>query len=144
VSGGKALTFDNDILKLIFQGIGIPNIADNAASAPLQYIYLSLHTADPGVNGFQNQWEATYGGYARVAVARSPTGWNVAGNVVNPSAPISFPVCVSGAETETWVAAGTDPSGQGKILYRGPLTPAIPVVIGVTPQLTQASAFTES
>jgi hypothetical protein len=76
-------------------------------------------------------------------VARSPAGWNVSGNAASPSAPVSFPVCVGGAETETWVAAGTDPSGQGKILYRGPLSPAIPVVIGVTPRLP-SGAFTES
>jgi hypothetical protein len=143
VAGGKGLIFSSDILKLIFQGIGIPGIADNTVSSPLQYIYLSLHTLDPGPNGYQSQWEATYGGYARVAVARSPAGWNISGNAVNPSAPISFPICVSGAETETFMAAGTDPSGQGKILYRGSLSPVIPVVIGVSPQLSTGS-FTES
>lgn len=31
----KGNTFENDLLKLIFQGVAIANIADNAASSPL-------------------------------------------------------------------------------------------------------------
>ena len=32
---GKTDVFENDFLKLLFQGTAIANIADNAASAPL-------------------------------------------------------------------------------------------------------------
>ena len=35
MAGGKGSTFDNDLLKLIFNGVAIAGIADNAASGPL-------------------------------------------------------------------------------------------------------------
>ncbi len=44
----KGNTFENDLLKLIFNATAIANIADNAGSSPLTNLYVSLHTADPG------------------------------------------------------------------------------------------------
>ena len=70
-------TWENDLLKLIFQATAIANVADNAASSPLTNLYVSLHTADPGEAGDQTTSEISYTGYARVAVARS-TGWDAA------------------------------------------------------------------
>ena len=67
---GKTTTWANDLLKLLFQAVPIANIADNATTAPLTLLYISLHTADPGAAGAQNTSEAAYTGYARVAVAR--------------------------------------------------------------------------
>src|SRR5262245_35265390 len=58
MAGGKANTFDNDLLKLIFNATPIANIADNAATSPLTNLYLSLHTADPGAGGNQTTNEA--------------------------------------------------------------------------------------
>jgi hypothetical protein len=144
MAGGKGATFDTDLLKLIFNAVGISNIADNAASAPLTTIYVSLHTADPGAGGSQTTSEAAYTGYARVGVARTSAGWTVTGSTVNPTAAIAFPICTGGTETETFACAGTASTGAGKILYRGPLTPGIAVTNGVTPQLTTTSALTES
>ena len=71
MAGGKGSTFDNDLLKLIFNATPIATIADNAASTPLTSLYLSLHTADPGAGGSQTTSEAAYGGYARQPVART-------------------------------------------------------------------------
>jgi hypothetical protein len=144
MAGGKASTFENDLLKLIFQATGIANIADNAASSPLTNLYVSLHTADPGTGGNQTTNEAAYTSYARVAVARTSGGWSVSGNTVDPVAAIVFPTATGGSETETWAAVGTLTSGTGKILYRGPISPTIAVSNGVTPQLTTTSAITES
>jgi hypothetical protein len=144
MAGGKASTFDSDLLKLIFQAMGIPNIADNAASAPLTNLYVSLHTADPGAPGNQTTSEAAYTGYARVAVARSTGGWIVTGNSVSPAATIIFPAATGGSETETVFAVGTALTGGGKILYRGPITAPILVTPGITPELTTATAITES
>jgi hypothetical protein len=146
MSGGKGGVFDNDWLKLVFQGVPIPNIADNAASAPLTQLYLSLHTADPGVGGAQNTNEAAYVGYARVSVPRTSAAWTVTGNSVSPVAVVNFPTCTSAtvSETETWAAAGTAASGAGKILYRGPISPGIAMAANVTPQLAVTSALTES
>jgi hypothetical protein len=144
VAGGKGLTYDNDLLKMLFNAVPIANICDNAATSPLTNIYVSLHTGDPGAAGSQTTNEAAYAGYARVAVARSTSGWTVSSNSVAPFAVISFPTCTSGTETETWAAAGTSFTGTGKILYRGPLTPSLNVSVGVVPQLTTATTLTES
>jgi hypothetical protein len=144
MAGGKGSTFDNDLLKMIFNAVGIANICDNAGSSPLTNLYVSLHTADPGAGGSQTTNEAAYGSYARVAVARTAGGWTVSGNSVSPAATIAFPTASSGSETETYFAIGTASSGAGKILYRGPITPSIVVNSGVAPQLTSGSAITES
>lgn len=140
----KGATFDNDWLKLIFNATAIANIADNAASSPLTNLYVALHTADPTSAGNQTTSEATYTGYARVAVARTSGGFTVTTNSVSPAATISFPACSGGTNTITNFSIGTASSGAGKILYSGTVTPNISVASGVTPQLTTASTVTES
>jgi hypothetical protein len=144
VAGGKSSTFDNDLLKLIFNGTAIANIADNAASSPLTNLYLSLHTADPGAGGSQNTNEAAYTSYSRQAVARTSGGFTVSGATATLTAAVIFPAATGGSETETWAAVGTASTGPGKILYRGPITPNLTVSSGVSPQLTTGTAFTES
>ena len=59
---GKSSNFANELLKLIFNGTPIANIADNAASSPITNWELSLHTALP--TSGQNHNEVTYTGYA--------------------------------------------------------------------------------
>ena len=66
---GKSSNFANELLKLIFNGTAIANLADNAASSPITNWELSLHTALP--TSGQNHNEVTYTGYARVPVART-------------------------------------------------------------------------
>lgn len=139
----KGDTFENDLLKLIFNGTAIANIADNAASSPLTNLYCSLHTADPGEAGSQTTSECSYGSYARAPVARSGAGWTVTANSVSPAATISFPAAISGSQTATYWVAGTASSGAGKLLYSGPISPTIAISNGVTPQLTTASTVTE-
>lgn len=140
----KGATFDNDLLKLIFNATAIANIADNAGTSPLTNLYVSLHTADPTSSGNQTSSEATYTSYARVAVARTSGGWTVSSNSVSPAATISFPACTGGTNTITNFSIGTASSGTGKILYTGTVTPNISVASGVTPQLTTATTVTES
>lgn len=141
---GKSTTFDNDLLKLIFNGTAIANIADNAGTAPLTNLYLALHTADPGAGGTQNTNQASYTGYARVAVARSGAGFTVSGSSVTLAAIASFPACSAGSATATFMSIGTASSGAGKILYSGAITPSIVISTGVTPQLTTATTGTEA
>jgi hypothetical protein len=57
---------------------------------------------------------------------------------------VLFPSATSGSETETFAAVGTAVSGAGKILYRGPISPTLPVSTGVQPQLTTSTQFTEA
>ena len=139
----KGDAFENDLLKLILNGTAIANIADNAATAPLTNLQISLHTADPGEAGVQTTNEATYTGYARVAVARTSGGWTVTGASASPVANIDFPACTAGSNTITHFAVGTAASGAGKILYSGTVSPSIAVSAGVTPRLTTASTITE-
>lgn len=134
-------TFRNDLLKLIFNGTAIANLADNAASAPLTDLHMSLHTADPGAAGNQTTSEAAYTSYERKAVARSGVGWTVTGNSVSPAANVDFVAATGGTETETHAMVGTDASGTGKNLFSGAITPNIAVSSGVTPRLTTASTI---
>jgi hypothetical protein len=139
----KGNTFENDLLKLIFNATAITGIADNAGSSPLTSLYVSLHTDDPGEAGDQQTNEVSYTGYQRVAVARSGAGWTVTNNSVSPASDITFPQCTGGSATATHFAVGTAPSGAGKILYKGTVTPNISISNGVTPRLTTATAITE-
>lgn len=140
----KGNTFENDLLKLIFNATAIANIADNAATAPLTDLYVSLHTADPGEAGDQTTSEIAYTGYARVAVARTTGGWTVTANSVSPVADIVFGTMTGGAGgTATYAAIGTASTGAGKILYSGALSPTINVVNGVQPKITAGSTITE-
>lgn len=139
----KGNTFENDILKLVFNATAIANIADNAASSPLTNLHVSLHTADPGETGDQTTSETAYTSYARVAVARTTGGWTVTNNSVSPVANIDFPACTGGTSTITHFGVGTASSSTGKLLYKGTVTPNISVSTGVTPRLTTATAITE-
>lgn len=139
----KGNTFENDILKLIFNGVAIANIADDAASGPLTDLQVALHTADPGEAGDQETNECAYTSYARVAVARSGAGWVVTGSVVNPAADIVFPTSTGGTETVTHATIGTAASGPGKILFKGAVTPNLLVTTGVAPTLKTTSNINE-
>ena len=139
----KGNTFENDLLKLIFNATAIANVADNAAASPLTNLYVSLHTADPGEAGSQTTSECAYTSYARVAVARTGGAWTVTANSVSPAANIDFPAATGGSETATYFAVGTASSGAGKVLYSGSISPTIAISSGVTPRLTTATAITE-
>lgn len=139
----KSNAFENSLLKLIFNAMAIANLADNAATSPLTNLYVSLHTADPGEAGDQSTSEATYTGYARVAVARTTGGWTVTNNSVSPVANIDFANCTGGTNTITYFGVGTASSGAGVLYYSGTVSPSISVSSGVTPRLTTASTITE-
>ena len=138
-------SLETALLGLIFNGTAIAGLADNAASSPLTNLYVSLYTADPGEGGSQTTSEATYTGYARVAVARSALGWLVAGNAVNPVAAITFPSPggASPSNTITHWGIGSDPSGAGTLYFSGPASPSVTVVAGgPPPELTTGSQIT--
>lgn len=139
----KGNTFENDLMKLIFNGTAIANIADNAGSSPLTNLYVSLHTADPGEGGDQTTSEATYTSYARVAVSRDSGGWTVTANEAENAALVQFPQCTGGSNTITYVAVGTASSSTGKLLYSGALSSSLSVSSGIQPQFA-AGALTVS
>lgn len=143
----KGDTFENDLLKLIFNATAIANIADNAATAPLTNLYVSLHTADPGEAGNQTTSECNYTSYARVAVARTSGGFTVTGSSVSPAANVTFPNPTNATnlpQTATYFAIGTAASGTGKILYSGALSPTIVISnTGSQPIVSSSSTITE-
>jgi hypothetical protein len=140
----KGNTFENDLLKLLFNATAIANIADNAATSPLTNLYVSLHTADPGEAGDQTTSETAYTGYARIAVARTTGGWTVTTNSVSPVANIDFGECTaSPGAAITHFGVGTASSGAGKLLYSGTVTPNITMAVGVIPRLKTTSTITE-
>jgi hypothetical protein len=140
----KGTTFSNDLLKLIFNATAIADIAEDDSTAPLTNLYASLHTGDPAAAGNQTTSEITYTSYARVAVARTTGGWTVTTNSVSPAATIAFPAGTGGSGTATHGMVGTASSSTGKQLYRGTISPNIVTGDGITPQLTTASAITET
>lgn len=129
----KGNTFENDLLKLIFNATAIANLADNAATSPFTNLYVSLHTADVGEAGDQTTNEATYTGYARVAVARTSGGWTVTANAVENAGVVTFGLCTAGSNTITHFAVGTASSGAGKVLYKGALGSSVGISANITP-----------
>ena len=143
-AAGKGDTFENDLLKLIFNGTAIANMADNAATSPLTNLQVSMHTADPGETGNQTTSEAAYTGYARVAVARTSGGWTVTANSVSPVANIDFGECTASCTGSlTYWCVGTASSGTGKTLYCGPLSTLITMAVGTIPRLKTTTTVTE-
>jgi len=130
----KSNTYSNDIQKLLFQATAIANIADNAATAPITSLYLSLHTADPGLAGSQLTNETVYTNYVRLAVVRTSGGWTVTVGAASNAALAQFAQCGATGATLTYVAIGTLASGAGKVLYAGALTASLAVSNGVQPQ----------
>lgn len=140
----KGNTFENDLLLLIFNNIDIADIGDASGlqnSATAGSFYIALHTGDPGEGGNATTSECAYGSYARVAVARSGSGWTVSSNTATNAALIQFPECTSGSETITHVSITTASSGTSKLLYSGALTASRSVSSGIQPQFA-ANALT--
>lgn len=125
----------NSILALIFNATAWADIAENDSSSPLTNLYVSLHTADPGVGNNQTTNEAAYTNYARVAVSRNSGGWNVpSGGATANAALIQFPQCGASGATVTHVAIGTASSGAGTVLYAGELNSSLAVANLIQPQ----------
>jgi hypothetical protein len=139
----KGDTFENDLLKLIFNGTAIADLAENDTTGPLTSLYAALHTADPGEAGTQTTSEVAYTGYARAAIARTSGGFTVSGNTVTLTAEVSFPAGTGGSGTATHFSIGTAASGAGKILYKGAYTPNQAVGNGITPKLAAGTSITE-
>jgi len=140
----KSNAAENAILELIFKATAFADIAENDSSSPATNLYVSLHTSDPGEAGTQATNETAYTNYARVAVARTGSGWVVTGNSVSPAANVDFAECgATPGATITHVGVGIGASGATVLLYSGALTPNITMATGVIPRITTASAITE-
>jgi hypothetical protein len=139
----KSNTLETDLLQLIFKATAVSGIADNAASGALTNLYAALHTASPADTGDQTTNEVAYSGYARVAIARSSSGFTVVNNAVTPMANIDFPTCIAGTATATHFSIGRSSTGGTGILYHGSISPTVSISTGVVPRLTTATTITE-
>lgn len=125
----------NKILALIFNATAWADIAENDSSSPATNLYLSLHTADPGVGNNQTTNETSYTNYARIAIARTTGGWDVpSGGATANAALAQFAQCGASGATLTHVAIGTASSGPGTVLYAGALSSSLVVANGIQPQ----------
>jgi hypothetical protein len=116
----KSSALATGLLALIFNNTALANIGNAGGLQPSGVagsLFMSLHTADPGLTGAS---EAAYGAYARQAVARSSAGFTVSGPSVTLFAATNFPAATSGSETELFFGAWTAISG-GTFLYGGAL-----------------------
>lgn len=124
------------LLNLLFvnadwAGVGDAGGLQNSAAAGS--LYVALHTADPGEAGTQSTSEASYTGYARVAVARTVGGWTVSGPSVSNAASVQFGECTAGSSTVTHFSIGVDSAGAGQIIVSGALTSSRSISAGITP-----------
>ncbi len=127
----KSNSWVSDVLNLLFKNVAAANIGDAGGlqpSAAAGSLYLSLHTAAPGVAGDQTTNEVSYTGYARVAVARSAVGWTVAGT---PATAVLAALQAFGQRTDggaaieaLYIGIGTSSAGAGKLLYYGAIVGA--------------------
>lgn len=132
------------LLELLFKNTAWANVGDASGlqpSASAGSLYVSLHTSDPGEAGTQSTNEISYTGYARVAVARSGSGWTVSGNQVSNAGTITFGECTGGSGTATHFAVGVATSGSTAILFSGSLSSSRSISSGITP-LFNAGALT--
>lgn len=132
--------FEGALFDLVFLNTNIANIGDATGlrgSTAAGSLYVALHTADPGEAGTQATSEATYTGYARVAVARTSGGWTVSGTAptqVANAALVTFGNCTAGSNVLTHFSVGHTSSGATDILISGPLGASYTTAVGNAPQ----------
>lgn len=129
----KSDTLESDLLKLIFQGVAIANMADNASSSPLGSVFVALHTADPGEAGNQTTNESAYTNYTRVTTSRSSSAWTIAASTISNTLAVTFPTGGATGSTITYFSVGSSFSGAGRIFYSATITSTLVVSNGVTP-----------
>jgi len=132
------------LLDLLFLNVDWANIGDAAGlqnSATAGSFYISLHTSDPGEAGNQSTNEASYTGYARIAIARTAGGWTRSVSTISNTALAQFAQCTGGSATVTHFGIGTDLSGAGNLLLKGALTSSLAISSGIQPQFA-AGALT--
>lgn len=132
----KSDTWEQNLLDHLFLNSSVTLIGDATglpAAATVGSLYVSLHTSDPGEAGDQTTNETSYTGYARIAVARSGSGWSRSGSTISNVAAVTFGLCTAGSATITHVGVGASSSGSGKLLYSAALSASLAVSNGITP-----------
>lgn len=135
------VSLTHTLLRLVYNGAAIGEIADNPELLPLEDLWVSLHTQEPK-DFEQSSGEVQYEGYSRTSVPRSEIGWSVVGDAVFPVANIDFPVVPQDSEgVVTHFSVGTSKDGTGWILDQGPVEPTIPLKRNVLPRLNTKTSI---
>ncbi len=138
----KSTSFANSLLELILKATTFADFAENDTSSPATFLYISLHTADPGIGGSQLTNETAYTNYDRVAVARTAGGWTIVDEEAANAALIQFPQCGVTGATVTHVAIGkADLPAAGLVIWAGALAASLAVANLIQPQFS-AGALT--
>lgn len=123
-------TTENATLKMHLQG------TDPAYRAGATQ-YLALFTADPGESGSLVA-EATYTGYARVALTKA-TAWTDGGSSFTNANLVQFGACTAGTNALTHFAVVDTASGAVAQMIAGALAATLNVSAGIQPQFSPAS-----
>ena len=116
---------ENATLKMHLQGTD-PSYRAGATQ------YLALFTADPGETASLAA-EATYTGYARVALTKA-SAWTDGGATFTNAALIQFGACTAGTNAITHFAVVDTSSGAVNMLVSGALSATLNVSAGIQPQ----------
>lgn len=116
---------ENQVLKMLLQGTD-PSYRAGATQ------YLALFTADPGEAGAVAS-EASYTGYARVALAKSGA-WTDGGSTFTNANLIQFGACTAGTNALTHFAVVDTASGAVDMMISGALSATLNVSPGIQPQ----------
>jgi hypothetical protein len=122
----KSNAFENDLMQFTFNNVSVGGVGTT--------LYLALHTGDPGEAGDQLTNECAYTSYARIPIARSGSGFTVAGNTAQNAVECLFPTCTGGSETATHLSIGVNASGASKILYKGALSSTLAISNNIAPR----------
>jgi hypothetical protein len=115
---------------------GIGDAGGLQPSATQGSIWVSAHTANPGVGGTQSTNEATYTGYSRSEKTRSIGSWNRSGTTMRNNNTIACGTNSGASQTITHICYGDDEVGAGKLRYI--LEMPTPIVVGNGESLTFA------
>ena len=121
---------ENQTLKMHLQG------TDPAYRAGATQ-YLALFSADPGETGSLAA-EATYTGYARVALTKA-TAWTDGGSSFSNANLIQFGACTAGTTAATHFAVVDTASGAVSQMISGALSATLNVSAGIQPQFQAGS-----
>ncbi len=126
---GLTKAYESESMRHLFLNEAIPKIGDAGGLLPALtagFFYVAVFTQDPGEPGSIAN-EATFGGYARVAVPRGPTGWSEYLGKVRNINQVNFPDCTGGAEIITHYALMKEPTGS-EMVARGELNDPVTVI----------------
>ena len=121
---------ENQTLKMHLQG-GDPAYRAGATQ------YLALFSADPGETGSLAA-EATYTGYARVALTKA-TAWTDGGSSFTNANLVQFGACTAGTSAITHFAVVDTASGAVAQMISGALSSTLNVSAGIQPQFQAGS-----